>query len=456
MRHLYLHILLVTCCLLPAACAAQIITTVAGNGTGGFSGDGGQATNAELNYPEGVTFDAYGNLYIADYYNNRIRKINTAGIIFTIAGNGTQGYSGDGGQATNAELYYPSGVTFDAVGNLYISDSHNNCVRKVILSTGIILTIAGTGICCSNLGDGGEATAAELGDPTGITFDAIGNLYIADYGNNRIRTINTAGIINTIAGNGAAGYYGDGGQATAAELYVPDWVAFDSKGNLYIVDAYNQRIRMVNTSGIISTVAGNGTIGYSGDGGQATVAELDDLAGVALDASSNLYISGSNDRIRKIISSTGIICTIAGNGTAGFSGDGGQAIAAELYGSVALTFDVSGNLFISDAGNNRIRKVTNVGQMGLQQVAGINNQVLVYPNPVSNSLQVSFTGNIQNMSIEIYNMMGESVLRQSTTSPLPPSKGETFVIDMADFKEGVYLLKIETNEGIETKKIIKQ
>ncbi len=283
-----------------------------------------------------------------------VNKANAQNI-YTIAGNGTNGYSGDGGQATAAELYNPGYLAFDAAGNLYIADFGNNRIRK-ITTAGIISTYAGTGASTYS-GDGGQATAADIHGPMGIAFDAAGNLYIADYNNSRVRKVTTTGIISTFTGNGTAGYSGDGGQATAAELRGIDGIAFDAAGNVYISDAYNNRIRMVNTAGIISTFAGNGTTGYSGDGGQATVAAIGSPNAILFDAMGNLYFSASVGRIRKV-TTAGIINTYVGNGTNGYTGDGGQATAAELYYPVGLAFDATGNLYIGDQDNNRIRIVS--------------------------------------------------------------------------------------------------
>jgi len=347
---------------------AQIITTVAGNGAQGYSGDGGQATNAELTPPNGIAFDGLGNYYYSDDYGNCVRKISTSGIITTVAGDTTQGYSGDGGQATNAQLYQPFGLAIDMSGNLYIADQYNNVIRMVN-TLGIISTIAGrdsSGIGVAGFsGDGGPATAAELMQPLGLTIDASGNLYIADMGNNVVRMINTAGIINTIAGGGSCGtpYCGDGGSATAAELSVTG-IAFDAVGNLYIADAGNNIIRKVNTLGVISTVVGNtinyytgGNQGYSGDGGQATAAALNSPNDVALDYKGNLYIADANNNAIRMVNTLGVITTIAGNGSQGFIGDGGLSTAAELYSPYEIALDASGNLYIADWGNSRIRKV---------------------------------------------------------------------------------------------------
>jgi len=333
---------------------AQLITTFAGNGTAGFSGNGGQATAAELNVPDGAACDASGNIYIADGSNNRVRKVTPSGIISTYAGNGTAGYTGDGGQATAAEINIPHGMTADASGNLYFVDQNNNSVRKVN-SSGIISTFAGNGHAGFS-GDGGQATAAEFDLPTEVVFDASGNAYITDKTNERIRKVNTSGIISTFAGNGHAGYSGDGGQATAAEFNGPTDIYIDASGNAYVADPGNFRVRKINTSGIISTVIGDGHSGFSGDGGQATAAEIE-ANGVRVDASGNIYIGDfGNNRMRKV-NTSGVINTIAGNGTAGYSGDGGQATAAELNGPGMMTFDKSGNVYFTDHSNNVIREL---------------------------------------------------------------------------------------------------
>ena len=332
-----------------------ILTVVAGNGVRGFSGDGGPATSASLYYPAGVAVDAAGNLYIADQYNHRIRKVSPSGIISTVAGiYPGGGFSGDGGPATSASLSLPTGVAVDAAGNLYIADLGNSRVRKVNTS-GIITTAAGGGTG----GDGGPATSALLW-PAGVAVDAAGNLYIADQYHNRIRKVSPSGIISTVAGNGTPGFSGDGGPATSAS-FSAGGVAMDAAGNLYIADGGNNRIRRVDASGIITTVAGNGLYKFGGDGGPATTASLSNPCGVALDAAGNLYIADSgNKRIRKV-SPSGIISTVAGNGTRGFSGDGGPATSASLYYPTGVAVDAAGNLYIADRGNDRIRRVNAAG-----------------------------------------------------------------------------------------------
>ncbi|MBW2596747.1 MAG: hypothetical protein JRC93_12420, partial [Deltaproteobacteria bacterium] len=266
----------------------SIIKTVAGNGTDGFSGDGGPATEAQLDSPTSVTVDSSGNLFIADSDNFRIRKVDPSGIITTVAGNGTYGYSGDGGPATEAQLSWTYGVAVDASGNMYIVDTYNQCIRKVDAS-GIITTVAGDGISGYN-GDGIPATGASLNYPYSVAVDTWGNLYIDDMGNYRIRKVDPSGIITTVAGD-RYGCDGDGGPAMGAGLKMPRGITVDAWGNLYVVDRRCGQIRKVDTSGIITTVAGSGVYGGSGDGGPATEASLSFLESVAVDPSGNVYIT---------------------------------------------------------------------------------------------------------------------------------------------------------------------
>ncbi|XID94937.1 S-layer homology domain-containing protein [Paenibacillaceae bacterium WGS1546] len=338
------------------AATNYIISTVAGTGSYGYSGDGGNATSAQLNHPFGVAIDSSGNLYIADYQNNRIRKVDASGTISTVAGTGIPGYSGDGGQATSATLSNPMGVAVDDSGNLYISDTANGRIRKVDAS-GTISTVAGTGEYGYS-GDGGPATSAQLSSPNGVATDSDGNLYIADHSNHRIRKVDGSGTISTIAGTGTRGYSGDGGAAASAELNGPNSIAVDSSGNLYIADFYNNRIRKVDALGTISTVAGIGGSGYSGDGELATSAQLNSPAGVAVDRYGNLYIADTgNYRIRKVDES-GIIRTIAGTGSFGDSGDGGAATSAQLANPYGLAAASNEDLYIADVHSQRIRKLS--------------------------------------------------------------------------------------------------
>jgi sugar lactone lactonase YvrE len=337
--------------------APGYIMTVAGNGTASYAGDGGDALLGEMYYPTGVAVDVYGNVYIADHNNHRIRRVGVAtGDITTVAGNGAAGFAGDGGLATSAELNYPESVSVDSSGNLYIADLDNNRIREVSAATGVITTIAGTGTAGFS-GDGGAATSANINQPYGIAIDASGNVYFADYNNCRIREISSSGTISTVAGNGTCGYSGDGGSATSAELYTPTDVALDGAGNLYIVDYQNSRIRKVTSaSGVITTVAGGAGVGFAGDGGAATSAKLYYPLGVTVDPSGNIFIA-DEERIREVTASNGVINTIAGNGTGGYAGDGGSATNAELGGPFFLALDGAGNLYFADVSNERIRVV---------------------------------------------------------------------------------------------------
>ncbi len=329
---------------------AGVIATVAG--TVG-EGDGGAAVAARLAAPAGVAADEAGNLFIADTHNHRIRKVDPTGVIATVAGTGEAGFSGDGGAATEAQLGAPTGVAVDGAGNLFIADRDNGRIRKVD-PAGVIATVAGTG----EVGDGGAAVPVRLAAPAGVAVDGAGNLFIADGGNHRIRKVDPAGVIATVAGTGERGFSGDGGAATEAQLTFPTGVAVDGAGNLFIADGGNHRIRKVDPAGVIATVAGNGKHWFNGDGGAATEAQLSAPAGVALDAAGNLFIASSgHHRIHKV-DPAGIIVTVAGTGERGFSGDGGGAAAARLNRPVAVAVDGAGNLFIADTGNDRIRKVT--------------------------------------------------------------------------------------------------
>ncbi len=326
--------------LLPGISMGQItpsfkISTFAGNYTSGFSGDGSGASSAELASPFAVAVDKSGNVYIADQFNNRIRKVS-GGTISTVAGNGTSGYTGDGAAATSAELSNPQGIAVDSSGNLYIADT-SNCVVRKVTSSGTISTIAGNFTNgCGYAGDGAAGTAAMLNHPTGLVLDAKGNvIYFADSSNNIVRVVTTDGNINTYAGNFGAGigFTGDGGPATSARMNNPEGLALDSSGNLYVADGNNNRIRVVSAAtGTITTVAGSSTLGgYSGDGGVATKAKLNTPKGVTLDSVGNIYIADVyNARIR-VVSPAGIISTVAGNGSTGAGGDGQPATTASLY-----------------------------------------------------------------------------------------------------------------------------
>jgi len=357
----YLFAFLILPALGQAQIADYVINTVMGSSTATLLGDAGPANAAQLSNPIGLWFDSSHNLYIADSGFNRVREVTGGtgtGKINTLAGNGTPAWSGDGGLATSANLYAPFKAILDSSGNLYISDVSNQVVRMVSKSTGNITTFAGTNCCYGFAGDGGPANAAVLNHPVGLAFDSSGNLYIGDSNNHRIRMVAPNGIITTVAGNGNPGFSGDGGPATKAELNEPFGIAFDPYGNLFIADSANNRIRVLMTNGTITTVAGNGKAGYSGDMIPALTAELNQPFDVAFDPYGNLYIADSNNfRIRKVTTS-GTILTVGGGTGEGYSGDGFIGTNAKLNSASGVVVDSSNNVFIADSGNNVIRELT--------------------------------------------------------------------------------------------------
>ena len=360
------YLLVAAIFLLAVAARAQMqmipgIVLVAGNGTTGYGGDNGQATSAELNIPAGVGIDASNNLYITEYIGCRVRKVNfSTGVITTVAGTGTCGNTADGGQATSAQINHANHrVAFDSSGNFYFAELTNNKVRMVNISSGVISTVAGNGTAGYS-GDGNAATAAELNNPADVYIDSSNNIYIADATNNRIRKVtHSTGFISTVAGNGTAGSTGDGAAATSAELSNPQTVTVDSAGNIYIGDYANSKIRVVNATTLkINTVAGTGTGGFAGDGGAAASAELYAPYEVVFDSSGNYYIADQdNYRVRKVNIGTNIISTVAGSGTGGYTGNGGPAISAQMNYPNGMAIDSYGNLYVTESNNSVIRKV---------------------------------------------------------------------------------------------------
>jgi len=361
------------------------IYTFSGTGTSGYTGDGGPAYLARLTTPRALATDASGNVYYCDVPLNVIRKISTTGIITTVAGNGTAGNTGDGGQATNATLNGPNGLYIDTAGNMLICNSNSSTIRKVNAATGIITTIAGTGVSGYN-GDGIPATAAQLNVSLGVCEDASGNIYFTDQNNFRVRRIDAVtGLISTIIGYGSNYYDGDGGPGTAARIGYTRDIQADNSGNLYIVDPENNVIRKyVIATGIITTFAGTGGVGgSSGDGGPATAAKFNALARVAFDGGYMMYVADQgNQKVRQINMSTGIISTVAGTGTSGYTGDGGAAATAQLSQPSGIGCDHWGNLYIADALNHRIRLAATSGSMAI---------TLSGPSSVPTGTPVTFT-----------------------------------------------------------------
>lgn len=400
-----------------------LISTVAGTGLSIFNGDGIQATSANLNSPAAVALDASGNFYIADTYNSRIRKVDAGtGMISTVAGNGLGGYTGDGGAATAAQLYFPTGVAVDAAGNVYIADQSNGVIRKVNAGTGVISTVAGTGTFGYS-GDGAAATAADLAYPAGVAVDAAGNLYIADEYNSVIRKVDAAtGLISTIAGSGGFGYNGDGISATTADLDYPAGVAVDAAGNVYIADQSNSRIRMVDAgTGLISTVAGTGNFAYTGDDGAATAADLDYPAGVAVDAAGDLLIADQyNSMVRRVDAGSGLISRVAGTGNFAFNGDGGLATAADMNSPTGVAADSACRVYIVDQSNARIRRVDPAvltGAVAVGPTPGVTGQWMQIVFTVTNSGAASITGTAPALQL---NAGGSLVVLESGPLPAGP------------------------------------
>jgi len=341
-----------------------IISIIAGIGINGYSGDGGPATEARISHPHSVALDKKGNLYISERFAHRIRKVNlTTGIITTFAGTGVVGYSGDGGPAIEARLNEPAQIIIDHSGNIYVAETHGDRIRKID-TNGIITTVAGNGIGGYS-GDGGPATQARINGAAGMAMDNMGNLYFSSWHNHRVRKVNTNGIITTVAGVGAGGYSGDGYLAIKARLNHPGGLAIDKAGNLYIADGASYpgetggRIRKVDTNGIITTIAGDGNWGYHGDGGPAIQAQFYFIGNLTFDNIGNLYVADQgNHRVRKI-DANGIITTVAGDGTKGFSGDGRLATQAQLSFPGDVEVDSHGNLYITDGGNQYRKEVGN-------------------------------------------------------------------------------------------------
>jgi secreted PhoX family phosphatase len=333
--------------------------TVAGTGTLGYSGDGGPATRAQLATPTGIAVDRLGNVYLSEDKNQRVRKVDhVTGVITTVAGTGKGGYSGDGGPGASAQLNNPQGLAVDPAGDyLYIAEFWNCRVRRLNLKTGIIDTVAGTGECGYS-GDGGAATNAKFASPVGVAVDSAGNLFIVDAWGQRVREVDhRTGVISTVVGNGQNAFSGDGGPATQASLSFPVGPAVDAAGNLYV--SGDQRIRRIDgLTGNISTLAGDGTSGFSGDGGLAAAAKLNNPTFLALDSSGNLLVVDQfNNRVRAISLKTDTITTVAGSGAWGFSGDGGPATAAAFNHPVSVAVGPDGALYVGDKDNLRVRRV---------------------------------------------------------------------------------------------------
>ncbi len=420
---------------------AQIIITVAG---GGSAGDGGPATNAHLSGPYSVVLDKAGDLYVCDFGNARVRKVSPAynGTITTIAGNGTGGYSGDGYEAIYAQID-PIDVAIDWKGNIYVADANNQRIRKVS-PLGIITTYAGTGVAGYN-GDNIAATIAELYYPESIAVDDTGNLYIADRSNNRIRRVDTFGIITTIAGNGTSGFSPDGSMADTASLDI-FFVRLDKNGVIFFTD--NSRIRKIDTAGKLVTIAGTGVFGFSGDGGPATAANIGGGA-MTIDTLGNVFIAEqSNDRIRKV-DTAGVITTVAGTGWGGYSGDWGDPLLAQLKGPGGVAVAPDGDIFLGDVANNRVRMITtrdiphpnSVDNRAIQE--GIN----IYPNPSGDIIQIKHL--CEDCNIKVTDLAGLQMQIGDVNRT-----AATASVDVATWANGIYIVQVlRDNKVIDTREI---
>jgi hypothetical protein len=422
--------------------AGQVIVTVAGNGMGGYSGDGGPATNATMNQANDLAFDKDGNFYFSDDGVPRIRKVTPAGIITTVAGNGSSGYCCDGYPATLAQLKGGGGIAVDKWNNIYYADGSDHRVRKITVD-GIIHTIAGTGVAGYN-GDGIPATDAQLNIPEGIAVDDTGNVYIGDRLNYRIRKINTSGIITTIAGKGVAAFTPDGALADTSAIIGVSCLIVDNQGNVFLPD--NNRIRkIVNGTGVLTTVAGNGTSGYSGDGGSATFASISTIK-FTVDSVGNLYLSeGAPERIRKV-STDGTITTIAGTGAAGLENDGAPVLLARLHTPCGIAFRPAGELHYVDKSSARIRKITPKWDAASDmQLSG--DALQLFPNPARDI--VTITSRVQ-LTYTLTDVTG-SVVTNGTIATGTQS------IPVGYLPSGIYFITTTSPQGIRrVQKIVKE
>lgn len=392
------QIALVLTLVFPISLNAQTITTVAGTGTAGNSGDGGPATAAQIQNPYQVNLDTAGNLYIADYGANTVRKVNTAGIITKLSGDGSASSTGDGGPASAASLNKPIGVAADRTGNIFISEYGSNKIRKIDPS-GTISTLTGS-----------------FGNPTHLCTDTAGNLYIAAQTSGRVMKVTPAGVVTTYAGNGTGGAAGDGGPATDAAIDAVSGVAADQLGNVYISSWNNGRIRKVNTAGIITTIAGGDIMAFGGDGGPATAAWFHQPYGISADSAGNLYIAdNANNRIRYVSAATGIVTTIAGSGTSGYNGDNIPATSAQLSSS-SVCVGKKGSYYFNSG--TRIRKVTlPVPVVGITSALATGSTLRIYPNPGHGrfTIHVSSERN-ETANIVITNISGQRVFSGTATT----------------------------------------
>lgn len=439
--------LLLSVVTLPVSFSQGIITTIAGNGITQYIGDGWPATSYSLAQPTGLCMDKSGDIYETDYAESRIRRLDTHDTLYTYAGIGVPGYTGDGGPASTATFANPTGVAMDTAGNLYITEEYNHIVRKITRATGIVSTICGTGVA-GYAGDGGSAMTAMLNQPAGLCLDKAGNIYIADKNNNRIRKIDAlTGTITSFAGIGSAGYSGDGGPANTTKLAYPMSVCADTANNIYIADNANHRIRRVDAAtGTITTVTGMGGQAYTGDEGQAIYARISEPNCVHMSKRGNLYISDYGNNVIRVITPDGIIHTVAGSGLFGYSGDGGPALSATFQRPTAICTDNQENLYIADGENSAIRKVTPV-YTGITISPSLKT-ASIYPNPANTRLCIAGLSPTARTNVKIINALGVTIIEKTDFFGQP--------IELTAIAPGLYILSIQSENEIRIEKLIIQ
>lgn len=415
----------------------KIMTFAGAGGTGTFSGDGWAATGAYFNGPNSVAADRFGNVYIVDYFNIRVRVVRANGVINTYAGNGGIGSYTNNTLASSTHIH-PACVVADGKRNIYISDDNVHVIYKVD-KNGIITKVVGTSNTPGFGGDGGPASAARLNTPRGLAVDKYNNLYIAEVANHIIRKVDTFGVVTTVAGdtNRIAGYSGDGGAATAARLDSPCAIAVNRYGQLFICDYHNNVVRKVDTNGKISTFAGIGAVGYTGDMANAIGARFRYPSGIAVDTNRFVYISDAGNHAIRYVDTLGIIRTLAGNGTAGFGGDLGAPEGANLFNPQGLTIDSLGTLYIADANNQRIRMIFKA-TLAVSSVNSI--QLSIAPNPASHQVTISGLDN-NSANVSVYDVAGREVYSSEVTGRQAAS------INVSMFAPGLHVIRVYDAHG---------
>jgi trimeric autotransporter adhesin len=419
---------------------AQVIVTVAGTGINGYSGDGGPATNAKMSGPSSLVFDKNDNFYFTEEGNATIRKVTPSGLISRFAGNGTSGYSGDGGPAINAEIDGGGGLAVDKWNNIYLADGSNHSIRK-ITTDGVIHTIAGTGIAGYN-GDGISALSAQLNQPQGVGVDDTGNVYICDRVNFRLRKVDTFGNISTIAGTGIMGFAVDGARADTAAINESWYVVVDKNGDIYFID--KTRIRKIAAADHrLSTVAGNGIDAFSGDGGPATAAAIGTQY-FTFDSVGNMFLAEGTNRIRKI-DTNGIINTVTGNGLVGYDPEGVNLPVARLNMPTGIAFSPAGELYFTEKSGAKVRKITQAWD-GVNEVSAKDNRLELFPNPARHTVSISVRSEAEEASVTIADVTGAVVARKTITCNVAHTIA-------TPWPKGIYMVCVVVGDATITKQV---